>query len=410
MEKENKKPVYKLDVKEKDHGVYAISIVDSPAIDKNFMLFTKQEDNKLTKLEFNSNEFSKDIKLEKDRQIITGPAMIPDYKIFRKDRDGNEYFVEIDKEQIELVSLKFAQGKYNQNANMNHDKNSIIDNITYYETWIVTDPANDKSNALGFKDIHAGTWMVSAKIEDTETWNKIKEGDFNGFSIEGLFNLELEQSNFNKIENKIEIYTITKNDKTMLKKILEKFENFMTKEMKFQDLTLQDGTKLMIDEATGLVTLEDGSSPKDGEYILDDMITELFVLNGMSVDEIDFDAAMLDKATSEEPVVVVETSKISAKPITVKIVKDDSKIDTVENSKVEFESMKTKIEALEKYKIEMEKTMLELSNTPATTHTHTGTQEHYRTKATPKSKDESEVEERVDQILKQLDKIEKRNS
>jgi hypothetical protein len=44
----------------------------------------------------------------------------------------------------------------------------------------------DKSTSLGF-NVPEGTWMTSYKINDKETWQKIKNGDLNGYSIAGNF-------------------------------------------------------------------------------------------------------------------------------------------------------------------------------------------------------------------------------
>ena len=40
-----------------------------------------------------------------------------------------------------------------------------------------------------FKDANDGSWIVSYKVTDKELFEKAKNGEFNGFSIEGVFNL-----------------------------------------------------------------------------------------------------------------------------------------------------------------------------------------------------------------------------
>ena len=71
------------------------------------------------------------------------------------------------------------------NTDVNHDDDVVIDN-TLLESWIVEDPEMDKSKAMGF-EVPKGTWMVSYKINDDSTWQKIKAGELNGFSIAGQF-------------------------------------------------------------------------------------------------------------------------------------------------------------------------------------------------------------------------------
>ena len=54
------------------------------------------------------------------------------------------------------------------------------------ESWIVEDPKTDKSALYGY-ELKKGTWMVKMKIQNDMLWNKIREGDIKGLSIEGYF-------------------------------------------------------------------------------------------------------------------------------------------------------------------------------------------------------------------------------
>ena len=58
--------------------------------------------------------------------------------------------------------------------------------MTIVESWIVEDPAKDKTALYGM-DVPAGTWMVSMKVDDEKIYNDAKEGTIKGFSIEGYF-------------------------------------------------------------------------------------------------------------------------------------------------------------------------------------------------------------------------------
>jgi len=120
-----------------------------------------------------------------DQMIITGPAMLPGQLIPRKDELGNLFHVYFSKETIKNIAKKFMADNKLNNTDVNHDENVVQEN-TLLESWIVEDPAMDKSKALGF-DVPKGTWMVSYKINNEETWQKIKAGELNGFSVEGAF-------------------------------------------------------------------------------------------------------------------------------------------------------------------------------------------------------------------------------
>ena len=127
-----------------------------------------------------------------DQMIITGPAMIPNALIARKDEMGNLFHVYFSKETVEKVARKFLADNNAHVTDINHDDN-IVEENTLLESWIVEDPKMDKSTAMGF-NVPKSTWMVSYKINNKDTWNKIKAGELNGFSVAGSF-LEKIQSN-----------------------------------------------------------------------------------------------------------------------------------------------------------------------------------------------------------------------
>jgi len=117
--------------------------------------------------------------------IITGPAMTPNVLIPRKDEDGNMFHVYFTEDTIEKISRKFIETNKIHNTDINHNDNVVQEN-TLLESWIVEDPDMDKSKTYGF-EVPKGTWMVSYKINNQETWKKIKDGELNGFSITGQF-------------------------------------------------------------------------------------------------------------------------------------------------------------------------------------------------------------------------------
>ena len=173
-------PVYQMLVEEDDtgisRGVSAVSLVDDPAIKVNFLTFKKAEKIQLA--------------LDGARQILTGPIMIPDQKVYRtNDTTGEEYYVTATAQQIEKAALKFAaRGYYNASTHM-HDV--PLEGNTVFESWLIQDPQSDKATALGFKNLPAGTWMVSMKIGSKGYWDsEIATGKVRGFSLEGFFKLD----------------------------------------------------------------------------------------------------------------------------------------------------------------------------------------------------------------------------
>ena len=172
---ENRKLV-ELTVSELDEtGIDIISFVEDPAIEVDFMYFSKEK-----------KEVFKSYNDEK--RIVTGAAMIPNDKIVRLDADGNEYDVFFSEQTVrDCQELFFKKGNITA-TNVDHEDNdSVTSGITVVESWIVEDPNNDKSKHLGFKDILKGSWFVSYKVDDNTLWDKIKSGEVKGFSVEGMF-------------------------------------------------------------------------------------------------------------------------------------------------------------------------------------------------------------------------------
>ncbi len=155
-------------------GLDAIALVEYPAIEMDFLMFE-------------NNEVSVTLaRIYKEKQILTGPAMIPDKQIYRYNQETDEeYYVYFTKETVELCSQKYLEQSKQSNVNFEHEVS--LPNITLIESWIVTDTLKDKSAALGYS-VPIGTWMISMKVNDSTVWNNIvKKEMVKGFSIEGFF-------------------------------------------------------------------------------------------------------------------------------------------------------------------------------------------------------------------------------
>ena len=169
------KIVFEMIIDKDSDGVYAMSLVDQPAIELDYILLNEETPRieiKLEKANINHRE-----------HIITGPALIPDTEI---PRNGG-YFIKFASETIKQISEKYLIGGSKDEVTIQHiDKR--IKNIYLVESWIVNDPKNDKANALGYTNLKAGTWMISMKIMDENIWNNYLEtGILKGFSLEGKF-------------------------------------------------------------------------------------------------------------------------------------------------------------------------------------------------------------------------------
>jgi hypothetical protein len=167
----DKLPIFRFIVGEDDEAqLEAVAFVDSPAIEMNWQAF-------------NSNQYK--FKAEVEKRIISGPLMVAELPIYRRDESG-EYYGVFQKEDIYNLRNKFfKQGKSNL-VNEMHDSSKMIDGVYMIESFLI-----DKErgiNAPKGYELTDGSWFGSYKIDNDEIWNDfIKSGEFKGFSVEGLF-------------------------------------------------------------------------------------------------------------------------------------------------------------------------------------------------------------------------------
>ena len=158
---------------EEEGGVYAISIVDFPAIESNFIALSKE-----LKPQYSL------AKVNEEKRLLVGAALIPNKQILRKDNEGNNFYVYFAKETVKQAAYKFLKSNAHHNYTLQHDKE--IEGLYVAESWIV-ESDNDKSKDYGL-NVPVGTWMVAVKVENDEIWNEqIKSGNAKGFSIEAYF-------------------------------------------------------------------------------------------------------------------------------------------------------------------------------------------------------------------------------
>jgi hypothetical protein len=123
--------------------------------------------------------------IDDEKRIVMGPVMIPNKMILRRDEDGNPFYIYFSKKTIRKMAEKFFRTNKHNNTDINHDENITNDN-TLIESWISESIRHDKSYKYGFA-LPEGTWYVSYKINDDETWERIKQGELKGFSLAGGF-------------------------------------------------------------------------------------------------------------------------------------------------------------------------------------------------------------------------------
>lgn len=182
-------PIFMLDITEDindDAQVDFIALVDRPAIQKNWNAFNKSQKFEVT------NE---------ERRIISGAIMLADTPIFRSDSTYGDYYVAFSADTIIKIVQKFFKKGFQSNVNLMHDSSQQFEGVTLFESFI-SDPSRGIMPMKGFEDAPVGSWFGSMIVDNEEAWQKVKNGEILGFSVEGLFNYKPRE--VNKVESMVD--------------------------------------------------------------------------------------------------------------------------------------------------------------------------------------------------------------
>jgi hypothetical protein len=128
-----------------------------------------------------------------DERIITGPLMIPQQLIYRNNERFGEHYVKFSAETIRQIAIKFAKKGYQKNVNLMHDSEMQPKDVTMFESFI-SDSSRGVKPMEQFSDLPDGTWFGSFYVENPEVWKLVKDGNVKGFSVEGMFDYEMPES------------------------------------------------------------------------------------------------------------------------------------------------------------------------------------------------------------------------
>ena len=198
-----------LDLDDEQSGIEAISVVESPAIEENFIALNKHEI--LLK------------EVDSEKRILMGAALVPNKQIYRRnDKTDEEYYIYFSEDTVRKASELFFKKSNHQNATLEHSEN--VEGTTIVESWIVENSKQDKSAIYGM-DMPVGTWMVSMKIDNDEIYEKAKKGEVKGFSIEGYF-ADKYDLNTETLEDLEERFTVEELKELLSKEELESYSDY----------------------------------------------------------------------------------------------------------------------------------------------------------------------------------------
>ena len=210
---------------ESELGIEAISVVESPAIEEDFIALKSQE--------------FKLAEVDKERRILMGALLIPNKPIYRRNGE-DEYYIYFSKDTVLKASQMYLMNSKQNNSTLEHKYE--IEGLSLVESWIVEDKVHDKSVKFGM-DLPLGSWVGSVKVNNDTIWNEfVKTGKVKGFSIEGYFADKMERPKDQTIKDELaqieeeeaeyllaEIKAIIKNDKRVKggkKMVLESYSDY----------------------------------------------------------------------------------------------------------------------------------------------------------------------------------------
>ena len=305
-----KLPLYVLDIDENledETSVFAVGLVLQPAIERNWHTFSAEEpivEHKFTVI-------------DEEKRILGGFLMVAEMPIFRKDDDGTQYYVKFTAESIARIVNKLAKSGKPLSFNLNHDDNQPVKGA-YLLSHFIIDSKLGMKTPEGFTPAPDGSWFGYVKIDDESVWQKAKDGDIRGFSVEGYFNDikvdEAEQNEYEEIKNKIisnmefnKLKKVLGEDLTnQLKKVFSEETPVVEPAIEFVETSLLDGSAIVkgtiaVGETVTLV-MPDGSEvpAPDGEHTLEGNVV-ITVMGGV-IEEV---------ATAEEESPLIDEALMS---------------------------------------------------------------------------------------------------
>ena len=236
-------PLYTANISEDYDGIYAVSLVDFPATETEWVCFEKIQEQKYSIQ-------------DEDQHLLTGPIMLCQTPIYRRTPDGYEFNIIYTKETIKVMAEKMLSDMSHNNIDIQHD-GEILDKgkVSLVELYIV-----DKEKGIDpkFIDVPDYSLMATYKVHDDSLWQECKNGKLHGFSLAGYFSIEhIKKENFRKTHTMLEAI------KNKVKEFLLEFSNVSTDKgsIYWQGEELKEGLA---------VADENGEVIADGDYTLDD--------------------------------------------------------------------------------------------------------------------------------------------
>lgn len=294
-----------IDTKDTETGMFVISLVDSPANERDFVAFEEVK-------QIQTYSVAND-----EEQKVFGLIMEADKPIYRRNEQGFEYYITYNRKTIEAMAEKYFKMGLQNNVDTMHNF-ELEDGITLTQMFIKD--TEKGVNPAGFEDVNDGSLFAEFHIENAEVWNAIKEGEYKGFSLAGVFiqkevkQIEETYNKKNKIINKMNKV------KEMLRKLLATFGEISTNKgvLAWQgDEDLKEGDLVKAIDAEG-----NEINAEDGEYRTEDkkIIT---IQDGKVISIVDEEAEVEPNEGEEEPKEPIEGAEGETEPTEIQKIREE---------------------------------------------------------------------------------------
>lgn len=300
-----------------DSLVYAISLVECPAIESNFVLLSEEKPIQVC--------------LEQDeKQMVFGAVLIPDKPIYRCNQE-EEYYIRFPKETIEVLAHEYLQNDNIYSFTKHHKDNA--EGVSVIESWVKTSN-NDKSVDLGI-DAPIGTWFIGAKVENEELWKGLKDGSMRGFSVESFLNFD--EIIMNKQEDKMakeNLETIEVNE-SFWTKIAEIIKNAL-KNPEVTESEAEETSAQVVEE------IKEEANVVEDEVVVEEMAEDEVVVEEMPTEETQVEPEVIAEQVVDEVVTEAPTQEEAKEDLQVVIDELNKRIDELNAkiSELEMENQK----------------------------------------------------------------------
>lgn len=172
--------IYNATLPEDAIGLYAVSLVENPAFETEWLAFSKDKE----EIDFQRLMFS--VMGDEMQRKVMVVICRADFPILRK--KGNELiYVVFSKDVIKEMSQRFLANGFQNSVNIEHKENSFVDGVEMEQLFIKD--VEKGVNPQGFENIEDGSLFAVYKVNNDEVWEGIKSGVWKSVSLEGLFKM-----------------------------------------------------------------------------------------------------------------------------------------------------------------------------------------------------------------------------